>query len=128
MCPRRESNQGLFGAWDHTQPTQPRQSGWVGDMIVDWCSWVKGGGGCTCHKWIFWLLNNPHSRPRLNRNICGVGTEEVGLGAPTENGGDSGSEIGRENTQQAPGSPEGRGEGRLEPPAGVFANWPAHGV
>lgn len=97
MSPHRESNQGLFGAWDHTHPTQPQQSGRIGDMLVDWCAWVKGGGGWrgACHKLIFGCLT---------KYLWG-GERKGGVGGPTENGGDSGSEIGIENTRQAPGSP-----------------------
>lgn len=67
-----------------------------GDILVDWCSWVKVVGRLGFHKLAFLLLDNP-PRPWLRQDSPAVGMEEVG--SPAENEGDSVSEIGRENTQ-----------------------------
>lgn len=91
-----------------------------GDILVDWCSWVKVVGRLGFHKLAFLLLDNP-PRPWLRQDSPEVGMEEVG--SPAENEGDSVSEIGRENTQLRERKLQGHsGRKDLEP----TAKWPAH--
>lgn len=95
-----------------------------GDILVDWCSWVKVVGRLRFHKLAFLLLDNP-PRPWLRQDSPAVGMEEVG--SPAENEGDSVSEIGRENTQLRERKLQGHsGRKDLEPTASIFAKWPAH--
>lgn len=71
------------------------------------CLWIGVRGlRKASHKLVFLLLGNPPRTPNppkirlwLSQNICGVKMEKLGVRAPAENGEDSGSETGIENSQ-----------------------------
>lgn len=87
----------------------------------------------ACHKLAFLLLSNPPRTPNppkirlwFSQNSCGVKMEKLGVRAPAENGEDSGSETGIENSQgKASSRVSSSGGNDLEPTASIFAKWPS---